>query len=168
MNSLARAALPPVLYGLEVIVSILLFIMIMLTFIDVVGRYLFASPVFGAAEMIEFLLATLIFSALGLVNARDEHITVEIFEHHFTRAMPRIHAVLVKGTAVVAMAIIAWQLAIRAADALHHNEATVVLEWPLYWVIGAVAFFSLLSLVLQLLGWFVIGEAEDQQMSGNG
>ena len=52
---------------LEVITAILLFSMMILTFIDVIGRYLFNAPVYGAAEIIQILLIGVIFSAMPIV-----------------------------------------------------------------------------------------------------
>ena len=52
---------------LKWIVSLLLFLMMAITFVDVIGRYLFNAPIFGAAEMIQFLLAGTVFSGLILV-----------------------------------------------------------------------------------------------------
>lgn len=55
----------------------------LLTFADVIGRYLFSQPIFGASEVISALLAATIFAGLGITNARDEHIVVELIDHRF-------------------------------------------------------------------------------------
>jgi hypothetical protein len=55
--------------GLGGLASALLFFMMALTFVDVVGRYLFNTPVYGGFEMTEVALATLIFAGLPLVTA---------------------------------------------------------------------------------------------------
>ena len=51
-----------------------------LTCVDVVARYAFNSPVNGAYELTELLLATLIFLALPLTTAAGEHIEVELLD----------------------------------------------------------------------------------------
>ena len=66
---------------LEVITAILLFSMMILTFIDVIGRYLFNAPVYGAAEIIQILLIGVIFSAMPIVSKTNSHIAVELFSH---------------------------------------------------------------------------------------
>ncbi|MEX3008689.1 TRAP transporter small permease [Hoeflea sp. TYP-13] len=152
MEKLARSILAPILSVLEWISAILIFVMMVLTFADVVGRYLFKAPIFGAAEMIQFLLAMTIFAGLSLVNAHDDHITVELFEERIRQRIPRLHRFLIQGFSVVAMALIAWQLAEYAVEAQERNSVTVVLEWPLSIVAGAVAGFSFISLIAQLLG----------------
>ena len=95
----------------EIVTAALIFIMMMLTFADVVGRYVFTAPIFGAAEMIQFLLAMTIFAGLCLVNARDEHITVELFEVQLDRWMPAtVRRIIIQLFSVGVMAIIAFQL----------------------------------------------------------
>ncbi len=152
MEKLARAALSPILVVLEWVSAVLIFVMMMVTFADVVGRYLLGAPIFGAAEMIQFLLAMTIFAGLSLVNAHDDHIAVELFEARIKSKIPHLHHVLVQGFSVVAMAVIAWQLAQYALEAAHHNSTTVVLEWPVAIVAGVIAFLSFISLLVQLLG----------------
>ena len=152
MRRFARAALPPILIALEILSAILLFIMMALTCVDVVGRYVFTAPVFGAAEMIQFLLAITIFAGLGLVNAHDDHIVVELFEDRIRRRIPRLHRYIVQGFSVFAMAVIAWELTQFAMEAYALGKITIVLEWPLVIVAGSVAALSFVSLVAQLLG----------------
>ncbi|MBT5569893.1 MAG: TRAP transporter small permease [Alphaproteobacteria bacterium] len=160
MQSVARAVLPRILSVLENISAILLFLMMALTFVDVIGRYFFTAPVFGAAEMIQFLLAMTIFGGLSLVNARDSHITVELFEPWLQRRIPRLQPILVQTFSVVVMTIIAWQLTVFAIEAHELGSMTVVLEWPLVVVAGTVAGLSVVSLVAQILGLILSGDPD--------
>ena len=152
MQSVARAVLPRILAVLEVISATLLFVMMALTFVDVIGRYVFIAPVFGAAEMIQFLLAMTIFGGLSLVNAHDDHITVELFEPWLKRRIPRLQPIIVQAFSVIVMAIIAWELTQFALEAQALNAVTVVLEWPVVAVAGTVAALSVVSLIAQILG----------------
>ena len=105
MRAFARAVLPPLMRIADIAAAALIFIMMMLTFADVVGRYLFTAPIFGAAEMIQFLLAMTIFGGLCLVNARDEHITVELFEIQLDRWMsPVLRRIIIQLFSVGMMA----------------------------------------------------------------
>ncbi|MEM1235565.1 MAG: TRAP transporter small permease [Pseudomonadota bacterium] len=155
MKRFAAAVLPRITGGLEWISALLLFTMMMLTFIDVVGRYIFTAPVFGAAEMIQFLLAISIFAGLGIVNARDDHIVVELFEPALKRRMGPVHRYIVQGFSVCAMAFITWELYQFAKEAQELQKTTIVLEWPLVLVAGSVSFLSLMSLIAQILGLFL-------------
>jgi TRAP-type C4-dicarboxylate transport system permease small subunit len=152
MRAFARTVLPPLIRGAELLTALLLFVMMMLTFVDVIGRYVFTAPIFGAAEMIQFLLAMTIFGGLCLINARDEHITVDLFEAQLDRWIPDIRRIIVQAFSVVVMAIIAYQLFQFALDADAVGGRTVVLEWPFAVVAFTVAGLSVLSLVAQILG----------------
>ena len=142
MKHMAAAILSPLLKLFEFLLAIALFLIIILTFADVVGRYFFAKPIFGAAEMIEFLLAAAIFIGLLMINVLDEHIAVDMFEHHIIARIPRIHAIVVHGAA---------QFTLRAIEDIQQNSRTVVLEWPLYWITAAIALLSFLAVICQVL-----------------
>ncbi|MBI1200959.1 MAG: TRAP transporter small permease subunit [Rhodopseudomonas sp.] len=152
MRAFAQALLPPLIRVCEIAAAALLFIMMMLTFADVVGRYIFAAPIFGAAEMIQFLLAMTIFAGLCLVNARDDHITVELFEPQLDRLFPTSRRIIVQIFSVGMMAVIAYQLFQFALHAEKIGRKTVVLEWSFASVAFTVAGLSVVSLIAQILG----------------
>jgi TRAP-type C4-dicarboxylate transport system permease small subunit len=160
MRAFARIVLPPLVRISEVGAAALLFIMMMLTFADVVGRYVFSAPIFGAAEIIQFLLAMSIFAGLCLVNARDEHITVELFEVQLDRMMPHtVRRIIIQTFSVGVMAVIAYQLYRYALDAEQLGTKTIVLEWPLAVVSFTVAGLSVVSLIMQVLGLVLARES---------
>ena len=159
MRAFAGAVLPPLIRIAEVVTALLLFAMMMLTFADVIGRYIFTAPIFGAAEMIQFLLAMTIFGGLCLSNARDEHITVELLEARLDRLFPVTRRIIVQAFSVGIMAIIAWQLYQFALDAQRVGTKTVVLEWSFASVAYIVAGLSAVSLVAQILGLMLASPA---------
>jgi TRAP-type C4-dicarboxylate transport system permease small subunit len=152
MRTFAQAVLPPLIRIAEIVTALLLFAMMMLTFADVIGRYIFTAPIFGAAEMIQFLLAMTIFGGLCLVNAKDEHITVELFEAPLDRLFPVARRIVVQIFSVGIMAIVAFQLYRFALDAEEIGSKTVVLEWSFASVAYTVAGLSVVSLIAQILG----------------
>jgi len=145
--------------------SIVLMVMMLLTFVDVVGRYLLNKPVFGAAELVSTLLAFTIFTGLGLVNARDQHIGVDLFEPMIRQSLPRFHSVLTRGSSLLAMALLVFVLVEQAVEAHTVSSTTVVLEIPLSWVAGLVAALSVISLVCQILE-LLIGDTTPEQITG--
>jgi TRAP-type C4-dicarboxylate transport system permease small subunit len=168
MRALAQAVLPPLIRIAEIVTAFLMLVMMMLTFVDVVGRYVFTAPVFGAAEMIQFLLAMTIFGGLCLVNARDEHITVELFEPLLDRRFPVARRIIVQLFSVGVMAIIAYQLYEFAQDVWKIGSRTVVLEWPFAVVAFTVAGLSVVSLVAQILGLMVQQWPRPREDAGGG
>lgn len=154
-QQVARVTLKLIVTMLEWISSIVLMAMMLLTFVDVIGRYLLNKPLFGAAELVSTLLAFTIFTGLGLVNARDQHIGVDLFEPTVRQALPRFHRVLTRGASLLAMCLLVYVLLEQAIEASAVRSITVVLEMPLAWVAGLVATLCALSLLCKILELFI-------------
>lgn len=136
----------------------------MLTFADVIARYLLSAPIFGASEMISALLALAIFSGLGVTNARDEHIVVELFDGFVREKSPRFYDFMIHGFSIFVMALIAFVLCEHAIESYQQNARTYVLEMPLYYVTGFVAFLAFISVISQIagIGLLLFGNSDDQ------
>jgi TRAP-type C4-dicarboxylate transport system permease small subunit len=139
---------------LKLIVSLLLFAMMMLTFIDVIGRYLLNSPIFGAAEIIQFLLAGTVFSGMVLVSHEDKHVAVELFAPALRAQIPRTHQFIVVLFSTVGLLIIGLELTRITLHALEVGRLTIVLEWPIAIVSGPSAFFCYAAALVQAL-WLI-------------
>src|SRR5262245_47862957 len=60
--------------------SAILMCMMLLTFVDVVARYLFNFPLRGGFEITELMLLVLIFAGVPLVSHADEHVTMDFVD----------------------------------------------------------------------------------------
>jgi TRAP-type transport system small permease protein len=109
---------------------VVIFAMMTLTFIDVSGRKLFTKPVYGAYEMTEFMLGTLIFCALPLVTARSGHVTIDVFDYLVPRAAKRFQKIVVSLISAAALGFITWRLWILAAEHAKNNEVSMTLYIP--------------------------------------
>ena len=65
---------------LGVAASLILLAMMLLTFVDVVARYVVNRPVRGAFEVTELMLLVLIFAGLPLVSFTDEHALMDFID----------------------------------------------------------------------------------------
>ncbi|CTQ59460.1 MAG: TRAP transporter small permease [Roseibium album] len=106
--------------------------MIGLTCLDVVARYLFNSPVNGAYELTQLLLASLIFLALPLTTAAGEHIEVELLDGLKSKALKYLGAVCAGVATVAVFAIVALELSEHAEKLQRREQVTDSLEIPLY------------------------------------
>lgn len=148
-----RTTLKKALTTLETISCVVIFIMMVLTFVDVIGRYVFHKPIFGGTEIISALLALTIFSGLGVINARDDHITVELFEGPFRRLLtPIVYEVVIQIFSVLAMTLVAAVLIEHAWEGYKVGKLTEVLEMPTYYVSSTVAVFAIISVLSQITG----------------
>ncbi len=128
-----------------------LFVMMVLTFVDVVARYLFSAPVYGAVEIIQFLLALLVFAGFALINNRNDHIMVELFSGPLARRWPRLHRVAVGLVSLLGMGLIAWGLGRMTQHAAARSTSSVVLGVPLSLVIGMMTALALIGIALLVL-----------------
>lgn len=88
--------------------------MMLMTFIDVIGREVFASPLIIAPELTTIGLAAMVFIGLPLVSLRDEHITISLFENLFQGRAQRIKLGLVALLMACLSAVLAYQLWVHA------------------------------------------------------
>ena len=77
---------------LAVIAGTALLVMMVLTFVDVIGRYGFHRSIFGTAEIVEYLMIFTIFAGLAFVTATNDHITVTMFDGWIERWAPELAA----------------------------------------------------------------------------
>jgi TRAP-type C4-dicarboxylate transport system permease small subunit len=104
--------------------------MMTLTFLDVSGRKLFSHPIYGAYEITEFMMGVLIFSALPLVTARENHVTIDVFDHFVPPLIGRWQRVVVNLLSAAVLAFLGWRLWILSASHLRTNEVTMTLHIP--------------------------------------
>lgn len=93
-----------------------LFAMMCLTAADVVGRYVFNSPITGAFELTEFLVLILIFSFLAHSQAHKAHVTVDLILSRFPRRFRFIVELFNHLISLALMALIAWVSIKRAFE----------------------------------------------------
>jgi len=99
---------------------------------DVIGRYLFNSPIKGAMEGSQLLMAGVALLCLGYVQAIKGHISVDILT---TRYPPRVQTIVgLAGLAltIVIFGLIAWQSALIAAETLEQHRMLENITLPLF------------------------------------
>lgn len=116
--------------------------LIALTCVDVVARYAFNSPVTGAYELTEILLATLIFLALPLTTAAGEHIEVELLDGVKSSFLKQLGTLAAALCTIGVFALIAMELLEHADKLQRRGRVTDSLEIPLFYVgwLGAASF----------------------------
>jgi TRAP-type C4-dicarboxylate transport system permease small subunit len=113
------------------IVSVVLFFMMALTFADVVGRYVFNSPITGALELTEFAMAIVIFLGLTLLSTEEGHVTVDLFDNFIPDKIKAVQTVIVNIISAVIVGVISWQLWVKAAETAEYGDITQFLRMPL-------------------------------------
>ena len=108
-----------------------LFLMMLITAVDVVGRYVLNKPLHGGFELTELLLATLIYCGLPLVSARREHIVIDTFDPFFSPRFKRGLDVTAEVICALAFAGVGALVFLRARRIAGYGDTTSVLGIPL-------------------------------------
>ena len=118
--------------------------MMVLTFADVVARYLLNWPIRGGFEITELTLLVLIFAGLPLVSHADEHVTMDFIDRILPVRwrMPWIRAM--HGVCAAIMFFLAWQVWIKATRISSYADTTDVLRIS----IGPFVYFMALMIAL--------------------
>ncbi len=119
--------------------------MSVLTFVDVLGRYFFASPVPGTFEIVGLLLGVVAFAGLPLVSNDQAHITVDLFDGFIRGRFRRVRALLVLLGSALTVAFIGYRLLMAGLDEAANNFVTENLgisRAPLIYVMAALAFLT--------------------------
>jgi TRAP-type C4-dicarboxylate transport system permease small subunit len=135
MSRFDRAVVP----ALGLLAAALMFCLMLLTCVDVAGRYFFNRPVTGGFEVTEMLLAALIFAGLPLVTLRSEHVMVDLLDPVTPDWLFRIQHVLATLLGAVCTAYLAWRLALRAEELAARGEITSQLGFPIAWLAWAMS-----------------------------
>lgn len=139
---------------LGVLTSIPLVLIVLLTFADVFARYLFARPIRGSVEIIQYAMAMVIFTALPIITRHRGNVTVSLVDRFLKGRAQRLQRVFCDALSMVALGLVTWRLWDQAASDLQGHTRTVVLglpQAPLAWAMCA--FAALATLVMARLLW---------------
>lgn len=122
----------------------LVYFFLLITFVDVIGRY-FRHPLPGALELSELALGAMVVFAWAQTQAERGHISVDLVFAHFP---PRVQGVIEMVTSLLGIffiALVCYQAVVYALDAKAAMEWTDWLRvpiWPFkfFILIGGTAF----------------------------
>jgi TRAP-type C4-dicarboxylate transport system permease small subunit len=120
------------------VAAVFLLAMVAVNVVDVGLRSGLNAPVFGAYEIVEFLLAAVAFLAIPEAFLRDQHITIELIDQVVPpRVVDWLRAI---GTlfALVFVALLAWHMVRPTLDYMEFNEVSMDLQLPLVWKAGLI------------------------------
>src|SRR5215468_10294773 len=110
--------------------AVLLFCLMMLTTADVIGRYIFNSPIRGAFEITELLLLTLIFAGLPLASRANEHVTLDFIDMILSDGGRLLLSRLVDFICGLLFLGLAYRVWIKADRIEGYGDTTEVLRIP--------------------------------------
>lgn len=141
---------------LGVAAAIILIALVLITCVDVVGRYFLDAPLAGAFELTEVLLVALVFAALPLATERREHVEVDLLAHAFGHNINRLMVAFGGLFTGAVLLTFAWRLLVHSMKAASDGAVTNALQIPLapfgYLAAGA----CLVSAIIAVLRGFYL------------
>jgi TRAP-type C4-dicarboxylate transport system permease small subunit len=111
--------------------ALALLLLLILTCVDVVGRYVFNTPVLGAMEIEDAMMGVLIFGALPLASWNQAHITVDILDKVTPAQWLRLQIRLMQLVTAVFMGFLGYRMWIHASKLAEYGDRTMMLKIPL-------------------------------------
>jgi TRAP-type C4-dicarboxylate transport system permease small subunit len=131
---------------LKLIGAVALTAMMMLTVVDVIGRF-FKSPIFGSVELVGFLATIVVAAALPYTYRMDGHVGVEIMVRLLPDKTQIWIDILTRTLSLVLFILITWQMFLYAEDIQHTGEVSMNLQFPIYYIVYLLSFALLIFTV---------------------
>jgi TRAP-type C4-dicarboxylate transport system permease small subunit len=134
---------------LETVGAASLAVLMVVVFIDVLGRNVFNRPLPWGTELLEVVLAVMIFALYPLLALRSTHITVDLVEapERFKPAQRTLACAV--GAAL--FAVIAWCTGRQALRSAAYGDASPLLQIPTAWVLWGMCALSAATVLAFLL-----------------
>ena len=134
-----------------VTLALLLVALTLITVIDVLGRYLFNSPLPGGKELTELLVMSVIFAGLPAICLDDGHITVDILVGKLRGTAAMVQLTIARAFVGFVLGVIAWQLFVQGQRLMASTQTTVYLHVPLGPIALIAAFICAAGAVLSVM-----------------
>jgi TRAP-type C4-dicarboxylate transport system permease small subunit len=107
-------------------------VMMFLTAADVGFRYIFNSPIAGALETVEYIMAILIPFSIAYCAFQKSHVAVELIVGKLPKKIRTLLEMLITAVTLVFVAIIAWQNVFYTREIYESRLTSSVLLIPTY------------------------------------
>ena len=141
---------------LEIMVCCYLFILMWITTVDVIGRYVFNSPLFGSTELTELTLTLTFFTTLPLLCLKNEHISVDLLEHFFHSKFKYIREIINQLLLILCIVAMSWGMYLLLLRAWRDELVSEILEIPTAYVLQytlALLIVAVLSCAMFLISY---------------
>jgi len=139
----------PIVSLLKSIAMGILLIMMLLTAMDVIFRYIFNRPITGSYELIEFMMAILVSFGIAYCAVTGGHVSVDLVVARFSEKTQTIIESITSLLSLGLFILVTWQNVLYIKENLNSKLESAVLFIPVYPFIAFVAIgFAVLCFVL--------------------
>lgn len=147
-------SVPWYIHALSALTAVFMLAILIVMVADVFGRYVLDESIYGAFEIVEYLLGLLIFSAFPIVSMRQEHISVSLLDKIFVGTFDQVRQIVVLVASVIAVAFIGYRVIAVAVILDRDDQVGQVLDIqtaPYVYAMGVLA--GLTSLLMLKIIW---------------
>ncbi len=133
--------------------NVLLCVMVVVTCVDVIGRYFFAAPLLGAHEMITLAMGIMIYLGMPLVTASREHLVVDLAGGILGPKGKRFQQIVVNAVAALTFILFSYLLLFHGfglAEDLMTTEDFEIDQAPIAFLMAAMCFLTIFVFLNQV------------------
>lgn len=138
--------------------SLVMLILMMMTFADVMMRSLFNMPIEAATELTRMFMALIVFSILPVVSGRSAHIEVDLLDPIFFKNVKfkAIRDAIVSLACGLILILPAKQVVVLAERARSYGDVTEYLSIPQFYIGWFIAIMTSITAVVLILRAMVL------------
>jgi TRAP-type C4-dicarboxylate transport system permease small subunit len=126
----------------------ILLLLMLVTVIDVILRYVFNAPLASVWEFTEFSMAMVVFLGIAYCGWTGGHISIDLFDGWLNRPSLRYLPALIAFTGALLFVLVAYRATLEALATIH--QVSNMLRWPHYPFRFTAAFGSAMFAVVLL------------------
>lgn len=123
-------------FSLNLLAAVTLFTLMLITCVDVVGRYVFNKPLVGSTELTEMAVGIVVFAVFPLISWRKEQVVVDILDSFFSPSIDLIRTILINIASTIALYFLGQRIIVLGNRSLGYGEVTEYLAIPTGWMIN--------------------------------
>jgi TRAP-type C4-dicarboxylate transport system permease small subunit len=139
-----------VIHGLS---KVVLFILMWLTCLDVLGRYLFNRPITGTYELTGLFMIIIVFLSFSVTQAFKEHVEITFLTDKFSPKGQAVLGMIIYLIFFLFLVIVVWQFVFYTQRLYDGHDISTNLRIPLY-LFSIIATIGMAVFALQVLREF--------------
>jgi len=151
--------------------AIVLLAMVVVTCIDVIGRYIFNSPLVGTTELVEIFMGAITFFSFPLMFMRHDHIIVDLIPYFRRGYLGWITSLLIMAVVfyiAIKLGDRVYDYAVRAFEDGDITEYLFIPRYPIVGFITAAIFTAAAISILRFIRLIISpGQSIEDLVAGN-
>lgn len=129
-------------------------VLMLITGIDVVGRYVFQRPFTGAYELSELSMASVVLLGWAYTQVEKAHVDIDLLYNRLPPGFQKALDLVIPLFSLLLFVFIAWQSVNFISDSIGWHETTEMLDLPV-WIFKMLITIGAVTLSLRFLVDFI-------------